>query len=62
MTSEQVYNEWTGIQEQRHYPTLNTRERDLETKNENLQRYVTELLTRNATLNARVRELEGARR
>ncbi len=39
-----------------------TRERELQLKNENLQRYVTQLLTRNAALSARVRELEGARR
>ena len=47
-------------QVRRKYPTLSTQERELETKNENLQRYVTQLLTRNAALSARVRALEGA--
>ncbi len=49
-------------QVRRKYPHASGRERELAVKNENLQRYVTELLTRNAALNARVRELEGARR
>lgn len=49
-------------QVRRKYPHPSSRERDLQVRNENLQRYVTELLTRNAALNARIRELEGARR
>jgi len=59
MTSTNIITQQsTGI----HYPNLSARERELQLKNENLQRYVTELLTRNATLNAEIRKLEGVRR
>ncbi len=44
-----------------HYPTLSNRERVLEVKNANLQRYITTLLEHNATLARRVRELEQER-
>ncbi len=50
------------LQAQRKYPEVKAPDRELQLKNENLQRYVTELLTLNAALSRRVRELEGARR
>lgn len=49
-------------QVRRKYRNLSAREQDLQQKNENLQRYVTEVLTRNAALSAEVRKLEGVRR
>ena len=50
------------LQAQRKYPEVKAPDRELQLKNENLQRYVTELLTLNAALSRRVRVLEGARR
>ncbi len=49
------------LQAQRKYPEVKAPDRELQLKNENLQRYVTELLTRNAALSRQVRELEGVR-
>jgi uncharacterized small protein (DUF1192 family) len=57
--SEQIVE---TLQAQRKYPEVKAPDRELQLKNENLQRYVTELLTRNATLNAEIRKLEGVRR
>ena len=56
--SEQIVE---TLQVQRKYPEAKAPDRELHLKNENLQRYVTELLTRNAALSRQVRELEGAR-
>ncbi len=55
--SEQIVHIATPRHKQQ-YPA--TRERELAVKNENLQRYVTELLTRNAALNAEIRKLKEA--
>ena len=57
--SEQIVE---TLQAQRKYPEVKAPDRELQLKNENLQRYITELLTLNAALSRQVRELEGARR
>jgi hypothetical protein len=56
--SEQIVE---TLQAQRKYPEVKAPDRELQLKNENLQRYVTELLTRNAALSRRVHELGGQR-